>query len=268
MASLKKFEISSHRRINKLDVINKHLPRPDKALRWILLAPSGYGKSYLIKNILFNDDWGYKNFYDEIYCFIKSKDDVEEMRQLIIQNKMRKKVEIVQDFNNDDVKDLFEDIESDVEDGQTLNNVLFMFDDMVLSGISHSSKKSIIDEIFMRGRHANVSIIISSQRYKWLNQNMRVNNLNVLTLFYGTKSSELHAVAEEHSGMYEPDQLKKMFHQFLKQKYDFITIDYTADNPFKDKNFHNIIMKSVSTSNEDEKPEGLVPQAEQAQEKV
>lgn len=243
MASVKIFEIKNSNKIKNIDVINKSLPSPSRALRWIMLGPTSSGKSTIIKNVLFNTDWGYNRFYDEIYAFIKSKDDIIELRQLIRQNNMKHKIEIVESFNEYEVAQLFEDIEADAENPKKpLNNVLFIFDDMILDNISNRTKPNIVDSVFMRGRHANISVIISSQRYKWLNQNMRVNNANVLSVFYGTKQSELNAVAEEHSGVYETEQLLQLFREHLVKKYDFMTIDYTSENPYKDKNFKNITL--------------------------
>jgi hypothetical protein len=242
MASVKLFEIRNSNKVRNIEVINKALPSPTRALRWIMLGPTSSGKSTIIKNVLFNNEWGYNKFYDEIYAFIKSKDDIAELNQLIKQSNMKHKIQIVESFNEYEVQDLFEDIETDAEDSKkSLNNVLFIFDDMILDNISNRSKTNIIDSVFMRGRHANISIIISSQRYKWLNLNMRCNNANVLSVFYGTKQSELNAVAEEHSGAHEPDDLLKLFRQHLLKKYDFMTIDYTCDTPYKDKNFKTIL---------------------------
>lgn len=239
---LELYETNLKNKVSKLEKVAKQLPYPNKALRWIMLGPTGSGKSVLIKNIIFNKSFGYRDFYDEIYLFIKSKDDVFEFKQLLQQQQMQDKCKIIQKFDNTEVLDLINDIEGDVEKTSKLNNILFVFDDMVLDGISHSNKKSVIDEVFMRGRHANISIIISTQRYKWLNQNMRVNNISNLSVFHGTKASELVAVADEHSGIFESDDIIKMFKEYLVKRYDYITIDYTADHPFKNKEFKNIML--------------------------
>jgi hypothetical protein len=172
------------------------------------------------------------------------------MRELIRGNMMMHKVQLVDQFNEADVLQLFQSIEKDAIDPQKkLQNILFVFDDMILeSGISHATKKNTVtNEIFMRGRHANVSIILSSQRLMWINQNMRRDNLNVLTVFYGTNRSDLETIAQEHASTYEREDMIRIFKKFLTKKYDFISIDLTSENHFKDKEFRAIVPKESET---------------------
>jgi AAA+ ATPase superfamily predicted ATPase len=238
MAMLENFETKNKKAIKNLNVINDKLFKMNKHLRYILCGPSGSGKSYLIKNFVLNRKWGYKYFFDEIYLFIKSLDDQLEWKDILNEQMMSNKTKIIDEFEPDDIKNLFYDIELDVNNNKNPPNVLFIFDDMALDGLTFPNKKTVIDELFIRGRHANISIIISTQVYKSINRNTRVLNCNALTIFEGTKHSDLEAIAEEHSTRYDKEKVLNLFKNNLIKKHDFITIDYTHDEVlFKDKNF-------------------------------
>jgi ABC-type dipeptide/oligopeptide/nickel transport system ATPase component len=237
---LQNYETKNKRIIRNLKTVNDKLFSMDKFMRYMLIGPSGSGKSYLIKNLVLNPKM-YKYFFDEIYLFIKSIDDQNEWEELIKDNLMRNKIKVISEFNQQDVAELFDELEVDSNKQKSPPNVLFVFDDMALDGLTYPLKKTIIDHIFIRGRHSHVSIIISSQVYKALNKNTRSLNANVITIFQGTKYSDLESIAEEHSTIYPKDKILDLFTKHLENKHDSITIDYTHEKVlFKDKNF-NII---------------------------
>ena len=239
--SLENFEGKNKRVIRHLNVVNDKIFKMDKHLRYIICGMSGSGKSYLIKNLVLNRKLGFKYFWDEIYLFIKSMDDQKEWEELIEEHLLQNKVKIIKDFNDRDVEALFKDIEADSNKEKSPPNIVFIFDDMALDGLTYPNKKTIIDQIFIRGRHSHLSILISTQVYKSLNKNTRSLNTNAITIFEGTKYSDLEAIAEEHSTIYPKDTILMLFKKHLQNKHDFITIDYTHDKVlFKDKNF-NII---------------------------
>lgn len=235
---LENFEGKNKRTIRHLNTVNAKMFKMDKHLRYIICGMSGSGKSYLIKNLVLNRKLGYKYFWDEIYLFIKSMDDQKEWEELIEEHLLQNKVKIIKDFNEKDVELLFKDIERDSNKEKSPPNIVFIFDDMALDKLTYPNKKTIIDQIYIRGRHSHISIIISTQVYKSLNKNTRSLNTNAITIFEGTKYSDLDAIAEEHSTIYPKSSILNMFQNHLKQKHDCISIDYTHDKVlFKDKNF-------------------------------
>ena len=98
-----------------------------------------------------------------------------------------------------------------------------------------------IDEIFVRGRHigGGISCIISTQKYKQLNQNTRLLNATHISVFQSTQSIDLDAIASEHSGVKSKEEMLDLFRDQLQQRYSFITIS-TRDNLIKDKRFISI----------------------------
>ena len=100
----------------------------------------------------------------------------------------------------------------------------------------------MLDTLAVRGRHANCSYIISSQKYKMLNSNVRCLNATHIFVFAGTQSSDLEAIAEEHSVKYNKDQMIEIFKKYLDKKYQFIMIDNVSHKIY-DKNFEEIIIE-------------------------
>lgn len=223
----------------RLSIVNKDLPKPP--FRWIITGPSGSGKSNLIKNIVFNF---YKKYFSEIYVFIMSKDDALEYERLTKSSRMKDKVSITTKIDFDDIQDLYEEIEDEnAYKKKNKERVLMVFDDAVIDGISNNYKRNIIDRLFIAGRHANISTLISTQKYKMLNANMRMCNCNVLTVF-NSNGKELQQIAEEHNNLLNSNEMFEMLKDHLKKKYSFLTIDYTKSeigNRFRDNEFNSIV---------------------------
>lgn len=206
----------------KLKLIDKALPKPP--FRWCILGPTQAGKSTLIRNILFNVKFGYEKYFDEIYIFIGSLDDIIETQELIKRFKLTKKMKVEQKFDPDATSELFDSIEKDSIKPNP-PKVLMIFDDQICNSLCSSGKLGIIDQIFVRGRHANISCIISSQKYMSLNNNIRALNLSQLTIFSGTSSTDLDKVVEEHVGVYDEKSMLQTIKDRIEQRYNFVTID-------------------------------------------
>lgn len=223
---------------SKMKCINPLLPQPTKgAFRWVLLGPSGSGKSTLIKNVMFNDAWGYNKYFDEIYAFIGSLDDVIDLKTEVIKRDLTDQIAVQQKFVNSDVQNLFEEIEVDNSKSKEKTRVLFIFDDQVTNGLTNKGKTNIIDTLYVRGRHALCSIIVSTQKYKLLNNNVRQLNLSYLTIYEGTNSTDLEAVSEEHNGTKTPKSFLSRLRTQLVNQYDTVTLDYNRQGMLLDTKF-------------------------------
>lgn len=241
----------------KLKLIDEKLMQP--VFRGVLLGPTNSGKSTYIKNVLFNGAWKYNKYFDEIYVWIGSLDDLEEMKDLAHEHKLNKKMEFYQTFDNSEIKDLFTEIEND---RARINRILFIFDDQACNEITKHTKTNVIDEIWMRGRHLGISCIVSTQKYKILNQNVRQLNLSHLIVFQGVNKTDYEHVLQEHAGQLEEHQFRKIMDSQLQKKYDFIIINYQKElneGRFQNKNFQyipvnaNANVTSINAKNDTEK---------------
>lgn len=215
----------------KLHLIPKNLPSPKNgSFRWCLIGSSGSGKTSLIKNILFNKSWGYNKYFDECYLFLGSEDDRKEFELLSKAYGMTDKLLITGDFNEDELNNIYNEIEKDNNNRtKDFSRVLMIFDDMITDRICKNGASGIINKIFIKGRHANISAIISSQKYHLLPNNIRLLNCSHLTVFSSTNSHDMKSIADEHSNMLSPDEMLKKMKENLKGRYDFITIDYSRE---------------------------------------
>lgn len=256
---------------NKLKKI-KHLDKLLKPpFRLSVVGSTGAGKTNFIKNMIFEF---YKNYFDEFYFFLGSKDEqviFEELsRKHIVKKKRKKKkkkktgiepedyfksqtkkeedepeddydekIKIISYFDDNEIMELFNDIEEDAEEarenGECPPRVLMVFDDMIFSNISNRHKLNSLDRLFMNGRHANISVIIASQKYTSLNQSCRCINPSMIVL-YGLNDKELKVCSEEHSNKMEPKTFINMYKKETSKPYSFLAVNYQKP---PDKRFYN-----------------------------
>lgn len=211
----------------KAKFLKPNLPHP--VFRWILLGSSGSGKTNLLKNIVFNKkEFGYGSYFDEIYAWIGNKDDYDFFKKKIKQRNI-KNIKLFREFNADRLKELWNEIKQDEEeeeeDNEEPNRILFIFDDMILQGISNRAKFGVLDDIFIRGRHFGLSLIISTQKYSMLNQNMRKDNCTNISVFYPMNEEELKTIWQENITSVNKKDFLKCFLNHCSKKYSFLNID-------------------------------------------
>jgi len=231
----------------KLKYIKNNLPKPP--FRIILVGSTGSGKSNLIKNICFNREFGYTRYFDEFYIFSGSLDDVYEYKALATN---KHKYAVYQNIDFDQLEKLITEMEkSQLISVHKKRNILFVFDDKAFDNISNRNKTNIIDTLFARGRHMRISILISSQKYMQLNQNMRALNLSQLFIFKGTNTIDLDNIAKEHTGEIDIADFRKAITDNLNEQYSFIVIDNKGKDKLLDKNFKPILIKQEMPTDEE-----------------
>ena len=115
--------------------------------------------------------------------------------------------------------------------------VLIVFDDMIADIMRNEKFKAIIEELFIRCRKLNISIVFITQSYFRTPKDARLNSTHCILMKIGSKE-ELRSIAEEKSGHLDFKDFLKMYNYCTKEPYSFVTIDArpTANIPLK-KNF-------------------------------
>lgn len=225
----------------KSKIINKKLPQvPFRAL---LCGYSGSGKSNIIKNFLFNTKWGYGAYFDTIIIICGSNDDVNEYTRIAEKTnvpmwwdekerfyKSKKellsdKMIITQTADEQDIKDILTEIEANHPENATL----LVLDDMVVDKLFRNKMKpNIIDEIYVRGRHIGkgISVLISTQKYMMISQNIRYTNSTQLFLYFGMSAMDLDLIARENG--YEYSELLQLIDNLAPEKFMFMIINQKA----------------------------------------
>jgi hypothetical protein len=112
------------------------------------------------------------------------------------------------------------------EDVKKLWSVLIVVDDFA-DNPAFCRQERLLHELFTRGRHAKISSIVSTQKYKALANIIRVN-ASALIVFRCRSMLELQAIIEENSAVLGKDELMRLYQEATAEPYSFLYIDPTA----------------------------------------
>ena len=112
--------------------------------------------------------------------------------------------------------------------------VLIVFDDMIADIMANKKCQQILEELFIRSRKTNISLVFISKSYFFVPKNVRLNCMH----YYIMKISnqiELSNIAQNHTSDIVYKDFLKMHRNYTKKPYDFFTIDNTlpSDNSLK-----------------------------------
>ena len=131
------------------------------------------------------------------------------------------------DHNNIEV-----DVGAELVAKKTVVNALFIFDDMISEGIMNSHKMGTLESIAVRGRHANVSIVIITQQYMALSPAVRNNSTN--SIFFRIRNGdELDKIARENRESLSPDQFMELYNFATRDPYSFLHVNNQESDPSK-----------------------------------
>jgi len=170
--------------------IPKFLPQPP--FRMVFVAPTNSGKTTVINNMLTKPAFGYKSvFKKNIFLFSPSSkyDDVLDGIDIKEDNI---KANLDEPFIDEIVEDQKKIIE---EHGKKKSpHLLFIFDDVVLQ--IKKTGDNALKRIFYYGRKYNISCMITTQKYKALQTDYRLNASNYV-YFLNTNNREKNTIAED-----------------------------------------------------------------------
>jgi len=206
------------------DYLNKKVidPRlPVHRFRCGIIAPSHSGKTNLIINLIKSKKFYYGYF--KVFIFSKSIhndpiwDNVHISGKYLCNELSEPKIDKILEHQAY-LKDKYEEDETP----EKLPNLLFVIDDMC--GDSQlSNRNSILNTLFYRGRHFNLSIILVSQAYKMISKNIRTNFSDMI--FYAVENDgELKSIIEENSGGLSKKNFEKVFKYATKERFNFLYI--------------------------------------------
>lgn len=241
-------EVKVYKPLNTEDKRAKLIPKrlPPVPFRMALIGFSGSGKSNVIKNVLFNNNYGYNAYFDNIIVICGSMDDLIEYKRLASKTKVpiwwpekeryyktkkeyvAEKMVITQSADEHDIKEIIEELETDGEEEEKMSTLLVL-DDMIVSQLFRNKvKPNIIDEIYVRGRHIGkgISVIVSSQKYMLLSQNIRYTNSTQAVLYFGISATDLDDIARENG--YEYEELLALMNELAPDKYMFMMLNQKA----------------------------------------
>jgi hypothetical protein len=136
-------------------------------------------------------------------------------------------------------KNLEEQYKDEVADGEKKPaNKILVLDDCSFSGALKAKMNGIINKVAMNGRHINLSLLITAQKYTDVSTGIR-ENLSCLIAF-DMSQKQLELVGADHNFFHSKKMFFKLFHDHIKERHDFIVVNYSAKDKasrYMDKTF-------------------------------
>jgi hypothetical protein len=208
----------------------------------LINAPSGSGKSVVIQNLLFNDNF-YHNYFDNIVFISPTLYEDKTAQHLIKIQETDNRLCLSDDVDNLDniINGLLKYQEENNENGE---HTILILDDCV--GIIKAT--SLITNKIMSLRHYRISVIIVTQYYRAIPPKIR-ENCNAYLFFANNSHKEIEKISEEIGARYKNfkdylDEATSEPYSFLyiksdkKQlykKFDKLLYDWKSENEKKEK---------------------------------
>jgi GTPase SAR1 family protein len=210
---------------------------PRLPMRVVALGPSSSGKSNLLVTLL-TDDRFYKNKFEKIYWIsptARVDPSLDVLREYV-------KKHLKQDQEEDPT---FHDqinipfLQSKVERQKNVTeylkktksqqgfNMIIILDDLadIKRGLPAVSK--FVDSLFVKARHWNVSVILSTQKLKLplISPTVRVNVTNLFVFRLRNQSDLWDGLIYEYSALVSKELLYAAYKQAVSIPYNFLYID-------------------------------------------
>jgi len=216
---------------------NKH-PLGDPPWSLLVVGPSRCGKSNVVLNIILK--W-YSKAFDEFYLASETAYRPSSGWLTLIQNDIIPESNVEDNFSK--ASEFLETIIERQKETDGKDHVLVVLDDL-----AKETKTSVmLEALFTRGRHLNISTILISQVFYNVHPSIRKNTSHMI-IFRPTDSKELEALATELSGMQDKKEFKKMLLDVTKKLHDFLFVANNEPNLSMKymKNFNQRITVDIS----------------------
>lgn len=188
----------------------------------VISAPRKSGKSYLIKNLLLNKEM-MRDLFDYIIILNPSLDLNDDYDGIVNTDKTTVyKFSKVEDFKNiitETIKTQEEIIKHHKK--ERCPQVLLVLDDIIDSNLLNF--RGIVDRLATRGRHANISVICSSQRLSAVSRTIRLN-CDSLIFFSPSNYSEFEQILGEYIPRHNKKKVNTILDEAFNIPYLFISI--------------------------------------------
>ena len=206
---------------------------PKLPARLVVASPSGGGKTVLITQLLLSPNF-YRGAFEKIYYFSASATVDANLIPL------KKYCEDHLDQGEEDPC-LYDSWDTEVLAGiiakqkavteflkkkeKKLMSICIVCDDFADSPAV--VRRGILDTLYVRGRHYNISTLVSSQKYRLLSPVIRVN-ATALFCFRLRNNADLLAVAEENSAVIGKKAFLQVYQVATAAPFGFLYVDLMA----------------------------------------
>jgi hypothetical protein len=188
--------------------------------RVIFYAPSYSGKTTQITKLLKDKDFS-KQFKKNIFIFTPTSFSDKSYKDLV------KEENIFEEYDEEIIEEIMEESKKIIKEnkGKKKHPILFVLDD----AITDIKRNGILNKIFTKGRHYDISIIVSSQQAKLCSPCMRLNCSHMVMFPQKLNDMELQTIAE-----LLPIE-KDLFYDMVKdirnsEPYSFLKVDLSSED--------------------------------------
>jgi hypothetical protein len=203
------------------------------------------GKSNILVNLLLRDEFYNKDFDGENIFLVSPSITNDEKLKKIIKVKEIPEENLFLEYDEDVLKQLYQMLQDEYEEakeaGEKPQNKLIIFDDMSYNGALKAKQHGIINKIFSNGRHINLSIITTSQKYSDLLTSSRENANGAI--FFNCSNKQLELIESDHNYLGSKKEFMNMFRKVMDEKHSFLVVNYTnpKEQRYLNKDFDVII---------------------------
>ena len=211
---------------------------PKLPMRSMLVGPSGGGKTVLLTNMILDI---YRDCFSRVYIWSPSinvdstwKPVKDYIRDHVKPNDREKCY-----FDSYEPSELEQVIKTqqkviDYQKEQKhkdLYQILVVIDDFA-DDTNFTRKSTLLHQLYIRGRHYMISTITSTQVYKAISNIVR-KNMTHLFIYRLRNYSDLEAIVEELSAIYDKKTLLQIHHEAIDEPYSFLYVNLMSKDRTK-----------------------------------
>ena len=199
-------------------------------LRSVILAPSGGGKGVLLQNLILDI---YRGCWERVFIFSPSIDVdsawIPVKKYLLEDRKMGAEDKLFFDSYDPEALEGIIDTQRQVVEHQKkeghrkLFQILIVVDDFA-DDPSFSRQSKLLHSLFTRGRHSQISTLVSTQKYNSISPLIRVNATE-LYVFRLRSIQDLSTVIDENSALLDKATLMKVYRMATEEPYSFLFVN-------------------------------------------
>ena len=215
---------------------SKYANVPKVPFRALIFGPSGSGKSVLLVSLILDI---YRNVFQRVYVFSPSVN--HDSIWLPVKKYVKDELNVNEEketcfFEEYKTEDLMKIIDTQTKVTKYLKdkkekklfNILVILDD-VADAPEIARHNKLLQSLYVRGRHAGISVVTASQKAFILHPVIRVNATQ-LFIFRLRNKKELDSIIEELGALTDPKTLLEIYHTATAEDFNFLYVDLMKKN--------------------------------------